>query len=213
MPAAETLRLVRDQTRARTLLRPLRLRLLRELRSPQSAASLSRRLGVPRQKLNYHLRELERAGFVELVEERRRGNCTERVLRATARAYVIDPAALGELGEDADAFRDRFSVSYLIALAARTIRELAELRARAESAGKRLATLSLQADVRFRSADDRAAFAEELTAAVSRIVARYDAPGASGARAFRVVLGAYPPPAKHGTPSAGQASSDVPFDS
>ena len=46
-----------------------RVRLLEELQRPDSAAGLSRRLGIPRQKLNYHLRELEEAGLVELVED------------------------------------------------------------------------------------------------------------------------------------------------
>ena len=62
-----------------------RLRLVRELVEPDSAAGLAKRLGLPRQRLNYHLRELEAAGLLELVEERRRGNCVERIVRAVAR--------------------------------------------------------------------------------------------------------------------------------
>jgi DNA-binding transcriptional ArsR family regulator len=78
--------IVQDLDRATVLLNPLRLRILRELREPDSASGLSRKIGMPRQKLNYHLRELESAGFLQLVEERRKGNCTERVLRASARS-------------------------------------------------------------------------------------------------------------------------------
>ncbi len=55
---------------------------------------LAARSGLARQKVNYHLRELERHGLVELVEERRKGNVTERVMRATAASFVISPAAL-----------------------------------------------------------------------------------------------------------------------
>jgi hypothetical protein len=43
---------------------------------------------------------LERHGLVELVEERRKGNCTERVLQATAAAYVISPSALSAVAPD-----------------------------------------------------------------------------------------------------------------
>jgi DNA-binding transcriptional ArsR family regulator len=88
-----TLQIVQSPEKAGVLLQPGRLRLLEQLTQPDSAAGLARRLGVPRQKLNYHLRELERAGFVELFEERRKGNCTERVVRATAREFLVAPHA------------------------------------------------------------------------------------------------------------------------
>ncbi|KAB2955835.1 MAG: winged helix-turn-helix transcriptional regulator, partial [Thermoanaerobaculia bacterium] len=67
---------------------------------PATAAGLARRLGLPRQRVNYHLRELEKAGLVELVEERRRGNCVERLVRATARAFLLGPEALGAQAAD-----------------------------------------------------------------------------------------------------------------
>src|SRR5271167_2017811 len=125
MPA--TLQIVQSPEKAGVLLQPGRLRLLEQLTEPDSAAGLARKLGVPRQKLNYHLRELERGGFLELVEERRKGNCMERVVRATAQSYLIGPQATGALGETPAEIRDRFSVSYLIASAARIIRDLASL--------------------------------------------------------------------------------------
>ena len=73
---------------------PIRARLLAELAEPGSASTLADQTGLSRQKANYHLRALERHGLVELVEERRKGNCIERVLRATAASYVISPTAL-----------------------------------------------------------------------------------------------------------------------
>lgn len=79
-----------DRRNAGGVLAPGRTALLRALRQPRSAASLARELGIQRQKLNYHLRVLERAGLVECVEERRKGNCLERIMQATARAYVLD---------------------------------------------------------------------------------------------------------------------------
>jgi DNA-binding transcriptional ArsR family regulator len=175
------------------LLDPLRLRLVDELRhEPDSASGLARRLRLPRQKVNYHLRELEREGFLELVEERRKGNCIERVVRATARAFVIDPGILGALGIDPAEFQDRFSSAYLVAVATKTIRDVATLRERAEKAGKRLATFTLQTEVRFATAADRAAFVEELTADIARLAARYHNEHAEGGRRFQFVVGAYP---------------------
>lgn len=183
---------VRDTGRAAALLDPLRLRMLEHLRQPDSASGLARRLHLPRQKVNYHLRELEKQRLVKLVEERRKGNCVERVLRTTAIAYVIDPATLGKLALDPSQVQDRFSSAYLVAIAARAIRDLATLRPRAEKAGKKLATFTLQTEVRFASAADRKAFAEELANAIARLVAKYHDEKTAGGRRFQFFLGAYP---------------------
>ena len=189
---AGTLDVISSPGRAAMLLDPLRLRLLEGLREPDSAAGLARRLRLPRQRVNYHLRELEKQRLVELVGRKRRGNCTARILRATARAYVISPAALGGIGADPASVKDRFSAAYLLAVTSRTLRDVGELDERAQKAGKRLATLTLETEVRFASADARAAFAEELAGAVARLAAQYHDAQAPGGRAFRFVVAGHP---------------------
>jgi DNA-binding transcriptional ArsR family regulator len=178
--------------RAASLLDPLRQRLVEELREPDSAAGLARRLRLPRQRVNYHLRELEKQRLVELVGRRRRGNCTARILRATAQAYVISPAALGGVGARPEGVRDRFSAAYLVALAARTLQDVGELAARAEKEGRRLSTLSLETEVRFATAEARAGFAEDLARAVARLTDKYHDEKTPGGRAFRFVVAGYP---------------------
>lgn len=174
------------------LLRPMRAQVLEELARPGSAAGLARRLDVPRQKVNYHLRELEKQGLVELVEERKRGNCVERVVRASARSYLVSAEALAALAGDPDAARDQFSSRYLVAVLARGIRELAVLRDRADQAGKRLASFTLQTDVRFRNAEDRNRFSDDLAGLVARLVEKYHDETAEGGRRFRLLLGIHP---------------------
>jgi DNA-binding transcriptional ArsR family regulator len=185
---------VRSPQSAAALLDPTRQQLLAQLREPDSAAGLARRLKLPRQRINYHLKVLEGAGLVELVEERRKGNCLERVVRATARAFVISPEALGELGPSSELAADRVSSAYLIAAAGRTIRELAQLEERAKQEGKRVATLTLETEVRFASAEARAKFADELADAVARIAARYHDDRAAGGRRFRLLAAVHPLP-------------------
>lgn len=180
-----------DDARVAAILSPLRRRMLGHLQEEaDSATGLARKLELPRQRVNYHLRELERAGFVELHEERQRRGCVERALRPTARAYLISSSLLGELAADPETIRDRFSSSYLVAVASRIVREVTELQRGAERAGKRLPTLTLQADVRFKSAADRAAFAEELAAAVAELAAKYHHDDTG--RAYRFVVAGHP---------------------
>lgn len=188
-----------DPASASVALDPVRSRLLSELRSPASAATLAGRMGLPRQKVNYHLRTLEVHGLVRMESKKRWGGLTERRLVATASSYVVSPGALGPVAADPERGvggrgMDRLSASYLVALAARVVREVGQLLRRSEELDKRLATLSIDTEVRFRSADDRAAFSRELTAAVAVLVSRYHDESAPGGRRHRVIVGAYPTP-------------------
>jgi DNA-binding transcriptional ArsR family regulator len=166
--------------------------LLEHLAEPHSAASLARKLGTSRQRIRYHLSELEKAGLVELVSERRSGNCVERLVRATARSFVISPEALGALGDTPGAASDRFSASYLVGSAARTVRDVGALEARARAAGKRLATLTLESELRFATPEARSAFATELTNAVALLVAKYHDDDAPRGRRFRLTTMLHP---------------------
>ena len=192
-PNARHVELIHDSGGTLAMLDPLRLQILEGLRSPDSASGVARKLGLPRQKVNYHLRELEKHGFVEHVEERRRGNCVERIVQATARYYLILPQTLGQLSVDAGTItdQDRFSSTYLVAVAAQAIQELAVLQKRAEQAEKKLATLTLQSEVHFASAAQRNAFAEELSNQVAKLILKHTREG-KGARRFRMFLGLYP---------------------
>ena len=191
---AEPVHVIGETERAASVLHPLRLRLLGELAEPESASGLARRLGIPRQLVNYHLRQLERDGLIETVGERRKRNCTERLVKAVARSYLINPAAFGPLAAHTDHVSDHASSAYLVAAAARLISELAEQRVAAERAGKRLATMTLETEVRFASPASQAAFAEELTQSVAALVAKYHDETTAGGRRFRFIVGGHPAP-------------------
>jgi DNA-binding transcriptional ArsR family regulator len=183
-----------DPAAATVALEPVRSRLLSELVQPASAATLAARLGLARQKVNYHLRALEAHGLVHVAEERRWGGLTERLLVATAASYLVSPSALGPVATDPDRASDRLSASYLIALAARIVREVSALLRRSTEVDKRLPALSLDTEIRFRSAADRAAFSNALTAAVTTLVSRYHDESAPGGRPHRLVIVAHPLP-------------------
>ncbi len=170
----------------------MRARLLAALAEPGSATTLAAQTGLTRQKVNYHLRTLEQHGFIELVEERRKGNCTERVLQATASSYVISPAALADVAPDPDRARDETSARWMLALAARLIKEVGELLAGATAARKQLATFAVDSEVRFATAADRAAFAAELSEAVTALVAKHHDEKAPGGRKHRLVVALHP---------------------
>src|ERR1700730_14453261 len=179
----------------------MRGRLLSELVVPASAATLATRVGLTRQKVNYYLHgleahALEAHGLVRLAQERKWGGLTERLLVATAASHVVSPSALGPVAADPNREIDRLSASYLIALGARVVREVGDLVRRAKEAGKRLATLAVDTEVRFRSPADRAAFSNELTEAITKLVSKYHDESTPGGRAHRLVVVAHPLPQK-----------------
>jgi DNA-binding transcriptional ArsR family regulator len=182
---------IEDPAAAAVALDPLRARILRELPAPTSAAALAQRLGLPRQKVNYHLRALEHHGLVVAVGHRRHGGLTERLLVATAASYLVSPAALDDRAPDPARAGDRMSARYLIAVAARVVREVGALVRRAQDQRGRLATLAIDTEIGFASPDDQAAFVDELTLAVTRLAARYRR---DGGRPFRLVVASHPVP-------------------
>ena len=179
---------------ATAALHPLRLEILRELAEPESAAGLARRIGMPRQQVNYHIRQLEEQGLVELVGERRVRNCIERLVQAVGRSFVISPAALGELAADPARIEDEGSAAYLVAVVSEMVQEVGGLQHGPGQPDKDVRTLALRADIRFRSQQAQNAFAAELTEELARLVAKYHVPRASRGRLFRVLASAYPVP-------------------
>ena len=195
--------IIEDPAAATVALEPVRTRLLAELAEPASAATLAARLGLARQKVNYHLRALETHGLVEMADTRRWGGLTERLLVATAASYVVSPGALGPVAADPRRATDALSASYLITLAARIIREIGALLRRGRETDRRVPTLSLDTEIRFRSAAERAAFGSDLTKAITALAARYHDESTPGGRVHRLVVVGYPAPSE----SSGKESS------
>jgi DNA-binding transcriptional ArsR family regulator len=186
-----TVRVVDDPRHAALLAAPVRQRILEALDEPGSATTLAHALGLSRQLVAYHVRQLESHGYVELVREEQRRGCVERIVRRKTRYLVASPSVLAP-GIDPARLKDKFSSTYLIALASRMAREVSEAQAVAEKSNKPLPTLSTDVEIRFASPGDRAAFAEELLEAIAVLAAKYNDDGSPDGRSYRLVVGAHP---------------------
>jgi DNA-binding transcriptional ArsR family regulator len=179
------MRYVEEPEKVRLALSPMRRRLLELLREPASATQLATALELPRQRINYHLRELEKAGLVELVEERQRRGFTERILRASA-GLVVDPGVMGHAFTE---IQDQYAAEHLVEVAAGTVRDVARMQSAADADGKRLLTFTLETEVRFAEPGDVHRFTDALTAAVQRVVEEFDS---AGGRPYRLIAGGHP---------------------
>jgi DNA-binding transcriptional ArsR family regulator len=191
---------ITEAQRAAVLLHPLRLEIVARAREATSASEIADRLGLPRQRVNYHVRELARAGLLRRAGTRRKRNLLEQLYVATAESYLLAPEVLGPAGPRLDSSADTMSAAHLLALTARTQSEVARALRQAADAGQALSTLTLATELRFESAAQRARFAEELQQAMAAVVARSSAPyraadGTPGeGTAFRLVLSCHPIP-------------------
>jgi DNA-binding transcriptional ArsR family regulator len=185
--------LLAEPEKLRGALAPLRRRLLSRLRTPASATELARELEIGRQKINYHLRQLEAAGLIELVEERQRRGCTERVMRARADAFVIDPSLMSDHDVRDSRVRDgdRHAAEHLVAVASDTVRDVTRMQSAAGQAGLRLLTFTVETQVRLAAPGDLHDFTEALARAIASVVSDFDSPGG---RAYRVIGAGHPAP-------------------
>lgn len=192
------LEVIQDPAAATVALEPIRSRLLAELSEPASAATVAAKVGLTRQKANYHLNALQGHRLVQEAGQRKWGGLIERLFVASAASYVVAPRAMGLASADPARTADRLSANYLIALAARVIQEVSDMVRRAREADKHLATLSIDTEIRFRSAAERAAFTADLTEAVSALAARYHDASSPGGRSHRLIVVAHPTPYESG---------------
>lgn len=205
MDARPDVAVIDDAGVAVSVLDPIRARVLAALDQPGSATTVASTLGLTRQQVNYHLRSLEDHGLLQLIEERPRRGLTERIVQAVAGGFVVSPTVLGGLAADPSRV-DRLSAQYVIAVAARVVREVGVLATAARRAGQSLPTLAIDTEIRFASAADRSAFTRELAETVTRLAATYHDERAPRGRWHRLVVAAHPLPIDSIPPSAKEAT-------
>src|SRR5262245_50837786 len=203
--SARPLEIIDDPARARAALQPIRLQLLHLLEQPQSAPQLAKAMGLPRQRVLYHLRTVEAQRLVEAHEHGNVGRRIDRTYVRTATSYAIAPKTLGGVAVDPRTVADAFSSAYLSAVAGRALNDLAALGRAAAARGKRVPTITLDTRRRIATPADQRRFAEDLTAALTKLAARYHRPDATNGRTFRVFACGYPAvPMRAGASESGR---------
>jgi hypothetical protein len=206
---ARHLDIIDDPARARAALQPIRLRLLHLLEQPQSAPQVAKAMGMPRQRVLYHLRRLEAQRLVKALDHGRVGRRINRSYVRTATSYAIAPKTLGGVAVDTRTVADAFSSAYLSAVAGRALNDLAALGHAAAARGKRVPTMTLETEVRFATPGDQRRFADELATAFTRLAAKYHHPDAITGRTFRVFACGYPAVASRAAEPEGGRQADM----
>ncbi len=180
---------VKEPAALQALSHPTRVEILAMLREPASAADVARRIGQSRQRVNYHLHELEDAKLIERVGERRTGNFVAMLYRAVARAFVVSPRVAWGDERRARAFRAQHALETLVVLGERLQHDAAVLLDRAAFDGEEIASVAVTAEMRFASEVDREAFVKEYVSAVAKLTEKY---ASKKGEPYRAVLATYP---------------------
>ena len=183
-----TIQIIETMDQAACATDEMRIRILSALSSPQSATTLAHKFDVPRQKLNYHIKQLETAGLIEVVEERRKRNCIERLFQRKAQTLLFDPNLFGPLNSPKIDTQDRFSWTHVIALLMRSLTELVSLRRIADKQHKKVASFAVDGELSFSSPQDFDVFAKEASQVLQKLAQRYNQKDEGESRRFRLLL-------------------------
>lgn len=180
---------VESPEQAMALLNPLRAEILSRLTEPASAAEVARGINEIPQRVNYHLKALEKVGLVRKVGSRQVRNLVEVLYLAIARTYVLSEA-LNWASDTVQQMKDQGALSHLVNTAERIKRDALALMERSDQEDQ-IPSATLDASIRLASAEQRGAFVEEYVQLVNQLVKKYQTQ-AQGQETYQVILAVYP---------------------
>ncbi|PYI53944.1 winged helix-turn-helix domain-containing protein [Paenibacillus flagellatus] len=162
---------VTDPEQAVVLLNPLRAAILSHMREPVSAAEVGRAMGETPQRINYHLKALDKAGLVRRTGTRQVRNLVEVLYQAIAKTFVLSDT-LGFEPETVRRMKEDGSLSHLVQTSDKLKRDALRLLERSE-AGETVHSASLAATVKLAGERERQSFVQEYMEAVRLLTEKY----------------------------------------
>lgn len=185
---------IEDVDQAMTLLKPIRLEILKRLDAPRTCPELADYFDESAQKIYYHVKALEAAGLVAKVEERRVRGAVEGYYQAMARSYWLAPQLIGQIGSPRQA-QDQISLRVLLELAEEVHDDIGKL-GNQSALGRDVPSLSLSAHIHLPDGNRRAEFLAELQTVFQDLARKYSLPeddlAITDDQGFRLVLMCYP---------------------
>lgn len=187
---------IEDMQQAISLLKPVRIEILRQMDEPSTCPELADYFDESPQKIYYHVKALEKAGLVEKVDEKRVRGTVEGYYQARARSYWLAPHLVGKVG-DMPTSPDEKSLQVLLRLAEDVHDDIGKL-ANQVQVGQDVPSLSLSAHIHLPTSDRRAEFLEEVAILFQSLARKYGTPSMDATlendEGYRLVLACYPKP-------------------
>lgn len=187
---------IEDMQQAISLLKPVRIEILRQMDEPSTCPELADYFDESPQKIYYHVKALEKAGLVKKVDEKRVRGTFEGYYQARARSYWLAPHLVSKVG-DMPTSPDEKSLQVLLRLAEDVHDDIGKL-ANQVQVGQDVPSLSLSAHIHLPTSDRRTEFLEEVAILFQSLARKYGTPPMDAIlendEGYRLVLACYPKP-------------------
>ncbi|SFS97338.1 winged helix-turn-helix domain-containing protein [Marininema halotolerans] len=188
-PLQETYRITSTE-QAAALLHPLRGEILAHLTQPASATEVARQIGETPQRVNYHLKTLEKVGLVHRTGSRHVKNLVEGLYQGAARTYLLADT-LGLSPKDLQRFEQETSLSHLIQTSER-IKEAAMRLMDHTDTDEEIPSATLTTQIRLQDESERRAFLDEYVQLLQHLATKYSAKEGEKGAPYRMVMAVYP---------------------
>jgi DNA-binding transcriptional ArsR family regulator len=186
---------VETPEQAMALLNPLRGEIVAHLLEPASASEVARQLNELPQRINYHLKSLEKVGIVRRVGTRQVRNLVEVLYLSVAKTFVL-AESLSMKSETVRKLKDQGALAHLITASERMKRDALILMEQSDE-NEAVPSAALQLQVKLASPEQRNAFVEEYVAIVSKLVEKYHT-DSKQEKIYQILLAVYPKPLEGG---------------
>jgi len=189
-PMQETY-LVELPEQASALIHPLRTEILAQLKEPSSATEVAKKLKETPQKINYHLKTLQKVGLVKKVGTRQVRNLVEVLFQSIAKTFLL-AETLSISKETIQKIKDQGSLLHLIHTSERMKKDTLLLMQQADEK-EHIPSASLQMQVNLSNESIREQFVEDYISVVQSLVRKYQTTDKQS-HPYQVLLSVYPDP-------------------
>ncbi|MFC0189299.1 winged helix-turn-helix domain-containing protein [Fictibacillus aquaticus] len=183
--------LVTDPEQAACLLHPVRSEMISLLKDPASATELSKAMNETPQKLNYHLKTLEKLGLVYRSGTRNVRNLVEVMYQAAGKSFILSDC-LGMPQEKIQKLKDQSALAHVLALTDKMKADAVSLMEQADE--EEVPTAIMEAVIQLSSRQQRSQFMQDYTDMLKKLIERYQAVDNEQSTPYQVSLAVYPIP-------------------
>lgn len=182
---------VDNPEQAKALLNPLRGEILAQLNEPASATEVSKAINETPQRVNYHLKSLQKVGLVKQVGTRNVRNLVEVLYQSIAKTFIMSES-LGWSDEIVRRLKDQSSLAHLVTVSERIRKDALTLLEQSDN-NMEIPSASLQTKVVLPKKEDRNQFLNEYVDLVKKLAEKYQVEETTSEK-YTVMLSIYPEP-------------------
>jgi DNA-binding transcriptional ArsR family regulator len=188
--------IVSEPEQAAALLHPVRSEIISLLKEPRSATELSKQMNDSPQKVNYHLKTLEKSGLVVRAGTRNVRNLVEVLYRSVGKTFLLSDS-LGLSQEQVQKLQDQTALAHVLAFTEKVKRDAVSLMEQTEE--EQIPSAVMELEISLAGLTERQAFLQDYSNMLTELINKHHDPKQNDSRTFHVSMTMYPKPKGGGT--------------